>query len=309
MREKDIKRLVVKQLKKDFPRWRRLSRKEKKRLAKQVLDKVLRSHASDDLSMVPLNELTNTPVPPAGVIPLTEMERFVEGTTRCLLSFPVKRWQKHFDDPELRLIDTLLDDRVLNRLLAPENLSASMRDVFPSHYVRAELLKSLRYSEISYRKYCDEVINRLDSKRERAFIHLPLHKLVRIDHSQLSRFRTGISLSQMINLMVYVVHLLSRSGKIPHPFQLCGVDSSDLAVVCRPYPIAKVKIGKKTVRIYSELDADCGKRRKKRDKSDYFVGYRLHTLAAIDPENGHNYPRVSKKGQKHPNSLPGFWTP
>jgi len=293
MREKDIKRLVLKQLKKEFPEWRRLSRKEKKRIAKQVLEEVMTSHASDDLSSVPLNELTNTPVPPLGVIPLSEMGSFVEDTTRCLLSFPNKRWQKHFDDPELRFIDALLDDRVLNRLLAPENFTASMRDVFPSHYVRAELLKSLRYSEISYRKYCDEVVNRLDSKRERAFLHLSLRRFIRIDHSQLSRFRTGLSLAQMMNLMVYVTYLLTKSGKIAHPFQLCGVDSSDLAVVCRPYPVAKVTIGKKTVRIYSELDADCGKRRKKRDKSEYFIGYRLHTLVVIDPENGHNYPLFS----------------
>ena len=307
MREKDIKRLVIKQLKKDFPNWRRLPRKEKKRLARQVLDEVMRDYKSDGLSSVPLNELTNTPLPPAGIIPLSEMDRFVEGTTRCFLNFPVKRWQKDFDDPELRLIDGLLDDRVLNRLLAPDKFSASMRDLFPSHYVRAELLKSLRYPEFSYRKYCEEVINCLDRKRERAFIHLSLRKKVCIDHSQLSRFRRGLTLAQMINLMVYVTHLLIRNGKISHPFQIFGVDSSDLAACCRPYPVAKVKIGKKTVRIYSDLDADCGKRRKKRDKSEYFVGYRLHTLAAIDPENGHNYPLFSlvAPGNHHDNLFLG----
>jgi hypothetical protein len=168
-----------------------------------------------------------------------------------------------------------------------------MRRLFPSHYVRAELLKSLRYPEFSYRKYCDQVINRLGSKRERAFIHLSLRKQICIDHSQMSRFRTELSLAQMINLMVYVTYLLNKSGKIAHPFELCGVDSSDLAANCRPYPLAKVKVGDKTVRIYSELDVDCGKRRKKRDKSDFFVGYRLHTLVAINPENGHNYPLFS----------------
>lgn len=293
MREKDIKRLVIKQLKKNFPNWRRLSKKEKKNLAKEVLKEVVESYESNELCGVALNELTNTPVPPPGIIPLSEMESFIEDTNRCLLNFPVKRWQKHFDDPELRLIDDLLDDRVLNRLLAPENFTPSMRRLFPSHYVRAELLKSLRYPEFSYRKYCDQVINRLGSKRERAFIHLSLRKQICIDHSQMSRFRTELSLAQMINLMVYVTYLLNKSGKIAHPFELCGVDSSDLAANCRPYPLAKVKVGDKTVRIYSELDVDCGKRRKKRDKSDFFVGYRLHTLVAINPENGHNYPLFS----------------
>jgi len=46
--------------------------------------------------------------------------------------------------------------------------------------------------------------------------------------------------------------------------------------------------GDKKVRIYSELDADCGKRRKKRNKSEYFAGYRLHTLVVLDPQTGHH---------------------
>lgn len=303
MQEKDIRRLVVKQLKRDFPDWRRLTKKQKKELAKQVLEEVKGSYKSDELMNVPLNELTSTPVPPAGLIPLGEMEGFVEDTTRCLLDVSMKRWQKHFDDPELRFVDALLDDRVLNRLLATEGYTPCMRDVHPCHYLRAELLKSLRYPEFSYRKYCSEVINRLDNKRERSFIHLTLHKKICIDHSQLSRFRADLTYGQMLNLMTYVIYLLVKNGKIGHPFQICGIDSSELAAQCSPVPLAKVKIGDKTVRIYSELDADCGKRRKKRDKSEYFVGYRLHTLVAIDPQTGHNYPLFSlvAPGNHHDN--------
>lgn len=303
MQEKDIKRLVLKQLKKDFPDWRRLTKKQKKELAKQVLEEVKGSYASDQLMNVPLNELTNTPIPPAGLIPLGEMEEFIQDTTRCLLDISSKRWQKHFDDPELRFVDALLDDRVLNRLLATEGYTPSMRDVHPCHYLRAELLKSLSYPEFSYRKYCSEVINRLDNKRERSFIHLQLHKKICIDHSQLSRFRAGLTHAQMLNLMTYVIYLLVKNGKISHPFQIGGIDSSELAAQCSPVPLAKIKIGDKTVRIYSELDADCGKRRKKRDKSEYFVGYRLHTLVAIDPQTGHNYPLFSlvAPGNHHDN--------
>jgi Transposase DDE domain len=33
--------------------------------------------------------------------------------------------------------------------------------------------------------------------------------------------------------------------------------------------------------------------RKKRNKSEYFVGYRLHSLTVIDPHSGHNYPLLS----------------
>ena len=294
MHEKIIKREVLKQLKKEFPHWRSLTKKEKKEVARRVLSEVVATYDCAQAPRFTLSELTNTPGPLPGIIALTEMGPYLEETTRSLLSFPLNRWQRHFDDPELRQIDSLLDDRVLNRLLAPEGFTASMREIFPSHCFRAELLKALRYPEFSYRKFCKEVINRLANKRERAFVHLPLHRHKDMDHTELSHFRSGLSVVQMINVMVYMVHLLVNSGKIAHPCQVCGIDSSDLAVVSRPQPLATIKLpNNKKVRIYAELDADCGKRRKKRDKSEYFVGYRIHTLVAIDATTGANYPLLN----------------
>jgi hypothetical protein len=232
------------------------------------------------------------------------MGEFIEWTTRCLLRFPLKRWQKHFDDPELRMIDGLLNDRVLDELLAPSGYTPCMREIFPHHYVRAELLKALRYPAMSYRTYCKDVINRLDSKRQRAFLHLPLHKNLHIDHTQLSHFRRKLTTTQLINLTVYMVHLLVQSGKISHPFRICGIDSTEIAAVTCTRPLATVTLPKgKKVRIYAELDADCGKRRKKRDKSEYFVGYRLHTLVAFDAQTGAHYPIVNlvAPGNHHDN--------
>lgn len=294
MQEKIIKRMVVKQLKRDFPDWRRLPKAKKKALAKQVLEEAVAQYNEHEGTDMSLSELTGTAIPLDGIIALSEMGAFIEESTRSLLNFRCKRWKKHFDDPELRQIDELLDDRVLNRLLAPEGYTPSMRDIYPCHYIRAELLKALRYQGMSYRNYCKDVINRLDSKRQRTFIHLPLHKYKQIDHTQLSQFRRGLSVTQTVNLMVYMVHLLINSGKISHPFRICGVDSTELAAVCSPRPLATVTLpNKKKVRIYAELDADCGKRRKKRDKSEYVVGYRVHTLVAFDAKTGANYPIIS----------------
>ena len=294
MQEKIIKRLVVRQLKKEFPVWRRLPKKKKKDLAKQVLTEAVAAYECKMTSDTSLSELAGTPDPLPGIIGLSEMEGFIEKTTRCLLKFPVNRWQKHFDDAELREIDGLLDDRVLNELLAPEGYTPCMRDIYPCHYVRAELLKALRYTGMSYRTYCKDVINRLDSKRQRAFIHLPLHKNIQIDHTQLCHFRRGLTTTQLVNLTVYLVHLLVKSGKISDRFRICGIDSTDLAAITCPRPLATVTLpNRKKVRIYAELDADCGKRRKKRDKSEYFVGYRLHTLVAFDAQTGANYPIVN----------------
>lgn len=293
MQEKDIRRLVIKQLKKQFSHWARLTKKEKKKLAAQVLEEVLSGYAFGKEIRVPLNELTGTPRVPSGLISLREMEHFVDDTTRNLFSISYTRRQKYLKEPELKAIDELLDNDVINRLLASESYTPSMRTLFPCHFLRAELLKSLRYPEFSYRKYCSTALNDLERKTERAFVHLPLHKKLKIDHSQLSQFRGGLTVSQMLNLITYIIYLLIKSGKIGHPFSLCGTDSSELAACCSPVPLATITIGRKKVQIYSEFDADCGKRRKKRDKSQYLVGYRLHTLVAIDPTTGHNYPLFS----------------
>ncbi|MDM8543292.1 hypothetical protein QUF90_19625 [Desulfococcaceae bacterium HSG9] len=47
------------------------------------------------------------------------------------------------------------------------------------------------------------------------------------------------------------------------------------------------------IRIYNAIDCDCGKRRNKRDKSVYVVGYSMHTLTAVCPQSGNSYPLIS----------------
>ena len=69
MQEKDIKRLVIKQLKTKFPYWRRLTKKQKKALVEEVLNEVMASYQPSQAMHVPLHELTNMPAPPADIIP------------------------------------------------------------------------------------------------------------------------------------------------------------------------------------------------------------------------------------------------
>jgi hypothetical protein len=61
MHEKNIKIMVVKQLKKKFPNWKKLTKKKKKSLAKQVLEEVAKTYSLDHDITAPLNELTGTP--------------------------------------------------------------------------------------------------------------------------------------------------------------------------------------------------------------------------------------------------------
>jgi len=61
MQAKDIKRLLIKQLKTNFPNWPRLTKKEKKALAEQAIIEVMADYNTEQSKHVPLHELTNMP--------------------------------------------------------------------------------------------------------------------------------------------------------------------------------------------------------------------------------------------------------
>jgi hypothetical protein len=184
--EKDIKRMVIKQLKSKFPFWRRLTKTQKKSLVEEAIHEVMASYQPSQARHVPLHELTNTPAIPGDIIPFSEMGKFIEDRTRGFLPF--------------------------TKLL----------------------------------------VNRLENKSVRAFLHLPLHKKILVHHSQLSQFRSTLTVLQMVNLMVYVTDLLVKEIKLPAPFQLCGADSTDLASSCCPLPLATLNVGQKKVLHYTD---------------------------------------------------------
>ncbi|NQT56374.1 MAG: hypothetical protein HQ551_09115 [Desulfobacteraceae bacterium] len=92
-----------------------------------------------------------------------------------------------------------------------------------------------------------------------------------IDHTRLSKFMSCLSFVQQINLLVYILHYFYKSGL----FGDCvvhGIDSNELANDCK-VPLASLDINGKKIRIYNDIDSDCGARRNKRDKSVYLIGY------------------------------------
>jgi len=87
MPEKDIKRLVIKQLKAKFPHWRRLTKKQKKALAEQAIIEVMADYDPKQAKLTPLHELTNTPELPSGLIPLPDMAEYIANLKANLLPF------------------------------------------------------------------------------------------------------------------------------------------------------------------------------------------------------------------------------
>lgn len=295
MHRKDIKKLVNKQLKTNYPKWTSLTREEKKRLAKSVVDELLQDYDYSKALELPIEELTgiDNQKPLAGIRSLPEMAEYIRNFHKDDL-FGLDKIRKpspEIFDPELKFIDKLLDDEIINTFLAPDGYSAYHREILPYQLFRMELLKILKYPEISYRKFCTEEYLGQERKQNRRFIGLSLRTKYMPDHTQLCHFRSNLSFKQVMNIFVYILHHFYESGCLENTV-IHGVDSTELPVETK-YPLCTVEAKGKKIRIYSDLDCDCGKRRNKRDKSHYVVGYRLHTLTAMNPSTGHSFPLVS----------------
>ena len=306
MHHKNIRAIIRKQLKSNYPNWKRLTKKEKKRISKMVIDEVVKDYDFNkeiDTSKPELLGIESQLLTP-GIMDLDEIERLIDSHKNDVL-FKIKNHSRHpsyLKDKELRFIDNLLDDQIINKLLSYDGYTPGMREIFPCNYLRAELLKSIKYPEISYRKFCgDDKFYKghkensgyigMENKQNRIFIGLPLKKKRMINHVQMSQFRSSLSFSQLVNLMVYILYHFKRSGFLDGGIVHC-VDSTELAID-RQELLATLTIKGKKIRVYDDVDCDCGKRRTKRDKSVYVVGYRLHTLTAINAKTGQSFPLIS----------------
>ena len=296
MHHKAIKAQIRKQLKTRYSNWDRLARKEKKSIAKKVLEEVVKDHDFKQEVTTPLDMMLgiDAQLPSSGIMDLDEMERFIQSQKNSVL-FKLNRKKRdplHIKDQELRFIYDLLDDKIINKLLSYNGYTPAMRGLYPSNFLRAELLKAVKHPEISYRKFCGDDNDYkshkenspyigMANKQNRAFIGLSLHRKQMISHVQMCQFRAGLTFTQLVNLTVYILYHLRENGILGEGFVHC-VDSSELPID-RQHLLATLTIKGKKIRIYDDIDCDCGKRRKKRDKSVYVVGYRMHTLTAINP--------------------------
>ena len=69
---------------------------------------------------------------PEGVMALEEMARFIENHEQTLLRFSTKARKQVIKNPLLQIMDELLNDSLLDRLLAPPGMTPSMRDWMPT---------------------------------------------------------------------------------------------------------------------------------------------------------------------------------
>ncbi len=137
MYHKNIKAQIRKQLKTKYPNWKRLSKKEKRAIAKMVLDEVVKDYDFSQEVKTPLPELLgiDEQLPTAGIMDLEEMERFIESHENSFL-FKLNGKRRHplyINDKELRIIDDIIDDQIINKLLSYEGYTPAMREFLPSN--------------------------------------------------------------------------------------------------------------------------------------------------------------------------------
>lgn len=183
-RRKDIKRLVCKKLQKDYPNFKRLSKKIKKQITQMVLEEVYANYDMSKTVEADKHDLCHVGPIPKNIFSLDQIKKLHDNFIDSMLAFKLKSNSKAIKDPELLAIDKMVDWPFVNHLLAPDNYFAAGHKIFPVQLFKTELLKSLKYPEISYRKFCDKEINNNERKENRAFIGLKSTQ--KIDHSQLS---------------------------------------------------------------------------------------------------------------------------
>ncbi|UCF85942.1 MAG: transposase, partial [Desulfobacteraceae bacterium] len=133
MHHKNIKLIVKKQLKKQYPNWKRLSRKKKKAISKKVTAEVIKLYDFNKPIQNPIEELLGIEeqVPEPGMMNLEEMAKYIDRFNRSKL---IKisshcRHPTYIQDEELRVIDNLLDDLIINELLSYKGYTPSMREI------------------------------------------------------------------------------------------------------------------------------------------------------------------------------------
>ena len=285
---------IIREIEQRFPCFSRMRRAQKRELIRQVSSAMTDAQKSESWTppSYTKEELLGLEPLPANVMTVSQISRFIEEHHRTVLRLESPTRRRAIEDPLLKKLDRLLEDPVLDRLLATPGMTPGKRTWMPSRLLRMELLRTFRFGSWSVREFC-KYISSLARKEERAFCRLPLNRLEMCDHSRLSAFRSSMTFEMRLNLTSYFLYHFFKSGRLGDSV-IHMVDSTDISMPIKDTPLEKFKVEDGTfIRFYSDLNSDAGARRRKRNKSNHFVGYRVHTICVGDMKSGIAFPLVS----------------
>ncbi len=285
---KYTKATITKQIKAKYPNFSNMKNKDKKKIIENSWES--HNNSKSEISGIQLtaDEILGIHNIPHNIININRMQSLISEYKKRI-HYPNSKIND-IKDPELRFLEEMIDWNLINQLPADENYTPGKRKIFPFQFFKAELLKQLKFAEPAYRKYDPREINNPERKENRAFLRLKPGR--QITHDQLSKFRGTLDYNRLVNVLVYFIALFLESKGLGEA-SFHAVDSTELPVKIRPFPLFHTTVNGEKVRFYSDIDADLGRRRNKRDKSKYIVGYRLHTLTIIDPKTQEAYPLIS----------------
>ncbi len=115
MHEKNIRRIITNQLKKDFPNWKNMTRKSKKELTREIMIEVVDNYDYSQELGLPIEKLTGIEdqSPSGGIRNLQEMAIYIDNFHSDNL-FDFDRLRKPYPeivDEELQFVDQLLVQR------------------------------------------------------------------------------------------------------------------------------------------------------------------------------------------------------
>jgi len=174
-------------------------------------------------------------------------------------------------DPDLALIDTLINDAAINAAL-PLHYRTGRPPYKPCQLVRAHLLKVLKHIP-SFNKLVKEL---RVHRNYRWFCKLPNKKSCP-SAGTLSHFRQWLTdLLRLRLLNVFIAQAL-KLGLLDN-CSLWIADASDIESPCSSKSIGHIIEGGKRKEIYRDPTARKGHRANKKGRSKYFIGHKKHTL-------------------------------
>jgi cytosine/adenosine deaminase-related metal-dependent hydrolase len=118
MHHKNVRLIIRNQLKKQHPNWKRLNKKTKKEIARNVLAEVTAEYGFNQGIYASPEELLGIEqkIPTEGIIKLDEMAQFIDmvNSSRLIKYNIYNRSPIYIQDEELRFVDELFDDSIID---------------------------------------------------------------------------------------------------------------------------------------------------------------------------------------------------
>ena len=135
MKAKALKKMLVTQLKQNYPSFNTHSKAAKKEIIKQIWEQVSNNYDVNSEPELSKQELLNIEPLPQDIINIEQMKKLMAQRQTKIIPLLPNASIKYIQDPELKDIYDMVNWNVINRLLADQHYTAGKRDFQPVHFL------------------------------------------------------------------------------------------------------------------------------------------------------------------------------